>query len=150
MLKSIHPLLHADLLYALRAMGHGDRLVISDTNFPADSVACHTRHGRVIRLDGVDAPTAIEAILSVLPLDTFDEPAACRMAVVDAPDEIPDVQQAVQAVVNRAEARECPLSPIDRFAFYEQAKNAYAVVQTGEQRFYGCFLLTKGVVPPAD
>ena len=71
MLKNIDPLLNADILHALRAMGHGDEVVICDANFPADSVARKTALGRVLRLDGVDAPRAIRAVLSVLPLDSF-------------------------------------------------------------------------------
>jgi L-fucose mutarotase len=148
MLKKLDPLLNADLLYALRAMGHGDELVICDTNFPADSVARQTVLGDLIRVDGVSAPRLARAILSVMPLDTFVDDAALRMEVVGKPDEVPPVQQEVQKEIDRAEGRTRPLGSIERMAFYERAKEAYCVVQSGETRFYGCFILKKGVIPP--
>ena len=92
MLKGINPLLNADVLYALRAMGHGDRLVVCDTNFPADSIARQTAFGELLRIDNVSTARAIEAILSVLPLDTFVDDAAIRMEIVGHPGEIPEVQ----------------------------------------------------------
>ena len=124
MLKSIHPLLNADVLYALRAMGHGDDLILSDTNFPADSVARQTRLGKLLR---IDAPASV---------------------VVGSPGEIPDVQREVQKEIDAAEGKSWPMISIERFAFYERAKNAYCVIQTGERRFYGCFAFRKGVIPP--
>lgn len=148
MLKNIDPLLNADVLRELRAMGHGDYLVICDTNFPAESVARHTSVGKLLRIDSVPAARAAEAILSVMPLDTFIDDAAQRMEVVDAPDDIPVVQQEVQVVIDAAEGKAWPLVPVERFAFYDRAKNAYAVIATGERRFYGCFILTKGVIAP--
>lgn len=148
MLKNLDPLLNADVLHALRAMGHGDEIVLCDTNFPADAVARSTTLGRLLRIDGVDAPRAARAILSVLPLDTFVEQPALRMEVVGKPDEIPPVQAELQAEVNRAEGRVWTMGSIERFAFYERARKAYCVVQTGERRFYGCFVFTKGVIPP--
>ena len=148
MLKNISPLLNADVLYALRAMGHGDELIIADTNFPADSIARQTRLGRLLRIDTATAADAVAAILSVMPLDTFIDDAAVRMEIVDAPDEIPPVQLEVQAVVDVAEGRSWPMESVERFAFYERAKKAYCVIQTGERRFYGCFAITKGVIPP--
>jgi L-fucose mutarotase len=148
MLKSIDPLLNADVLYALRAMGHGDRLVVCDTNFPADSVARQTVLGRLLRVDNVSAAKAVEAILSVLPLDTFVEDAAIRMEIVGQPQEVPPVQREVQTAIDRAEGRSRPLVGVERHAFYEKAKAAYCVIATGERRFYGCFLLSKGVIAP--
>ena len=148
MLKNIDPLLHADLLHALRAMGHGDRLVICDTNFPAESVARQTSLGRLLRLDGVDCATAVRAILSLMPLDTFIDDAAMRMEVVGNPAEIPAVQKEVEAEIDRAEGKSWPLVPVERMAFYELAKKSFCVIATGERRFYGCFMLTKGVIPP--
>ena len=148
MLKNISPLLNADVLYALRAMGHGDELIIADTNFPADSIARQTRLGRLLRIDTATAADAVAAILSVMPLDTFIDDAAVRMEIVDAPDEIPPVQLEVQAVVDVAEGRSWTMESVERFAFYERAKKAYCVIQTGERRFYGCFAFTKGVIPP--
>jgi L-fucose mutarotase len=147
-LKSIDPLLNPDLLYALAAMGHGDVLAIVDSNFPVDSVARRTVIGKPLRLDGVSAPRAAEAVLSLLPLDTFIPTSALRMEVVGKPEEWTDVQVEFQAVIDRCEGPGFRLGSIERFAFYEAAKNAYAVLQTGERRLYGCFLLTKGVIPP--
>jgi L-fucose mutarotase len=148
MLKNIDPLLNADVLYALRAMGHGDALILCDANFPADSVARQTALGRLLRIDGVDAARAAQAILSVFPLDTFVEHAAQRMEVVDQPDEIPAVQAEVQREIDRALGRSSPMGSIERFAFYERARQSYCVITTGERRFYGCFVLQKGVIAP--
>ena len=148
MLKKISPLLNADVLHALRAMGHGDDLIICDTNFPADSVARQTRLGTLLRIDNVTAAKAAEALLSLYPLDTFVDDAAARMEIVGKPDEIPPVQSEVQKVIDAAEGKSWPMISIERFAFYERAKKAYCVIQTGERRFYGCFAFRKGVVPP--
>ena len=148
MLKGISPLLNADVLYALKAMGHGDMLVIVDTNFPADSIARETAFGTLLRIDNVTSAQAAKAILSLMPLDSFVDDAATRMEVVGAPLEVTDVQKEVQAEIDAAEGKHWPLVPVERFAFYERAKNAYCVIQTGERRFYGCFTLTKGVIPP--
>ena len=148
MLKNISPLLNADVLYALKAMGHGDYLVLSDTNFPADSIARQTVLGELLRMENTTSAQAAEAILSLMPLDTFIDNAAERMEIVGSPDELPDVQREVQVVIDKAEGKSWPLKSIERFAFYEKAKNAYCVIQTGERRFYGCFVLTKGVIPP--
>ena len=147
MLKNIDPLLNADVLQALRAMGHGDRVVICDTNFPADSVARQTALGRLLR---IDAPAAevVKAVLSLYPLDTFVDDAAARMEIVGKPDEIPPVQKEVQKEIDAAEGKAWPMISVERYAFYERAKKAYCVIQTGERRFYGCFAFRKGVVPP--
>jgi L-fucose mutarotase/ribose pyranase (RbsD/FucU family) len=96
MLKSIDPILNADVLYALRAMGHGDDLVICDTNFPADSVARQTVLGRLLRVDNVTAARVARAVLSVMPLDSFVENPALRMEIVGKPGEVPPVQAEVQ------------------------------------------------------
>lgn len=148
MLKSIDPSLNADVLYALRAMGHGDDLVLCDTNFPADSVARQTVLGRLIRIDNVTAGRAARAILSILPLDSFTEKPALRMEIVDQPAEIPPVQQEVQKEIDAAQGRPLQMGSIERFAFYDLAKKAYCVIQTGERRFYGCFIFKKGVIAP--
>jgi L-fucose mutarotase len=148
MLKGIDPLLNSDVLSALCAMGHGDDLVVVDTNFPADSVAKQTQFGRLLHIDNVSAAQAIKAILSVYPLDNFVDDGAARMEMVGAPNDIPEVQHEVQAVINAAEGKVWTMMPIERYAFYERARQAYCVIQTGERRFYGCFALRKGVVPP--
>jgi len=148
MLKSIDPILNADVLYALRAMGHGDELVLCDTNFPADAVARQTVLGHLLRIDNVTAARAARAVLSVLPLDSFVEKPALRMEIVDQPDEIPPVQLEVQKEIDAAQGRPLSMGSVERFAFYERAKNAYCVIQTGERRFYGCFIFKKGVIAP--
>ena len=148
MLKGIDHRLNAEVLHCLRAMGHGDLLVVADTNFPSDSVARDTVLGDLLRMENLTAAEAIQAILSVLPLDTFVEDFAARMEIVGAPDEVPPVQAEVQAVIDSAEGRPRPMVGVERFDFYDRARNAYAVIQTGERRFYGCFLLRKGVIPP--
>ncbi|MEQ1521118.1 MAG: RbsD/FucU family protein [Aestuariivirga sp.] len=147
MLKSIDPLLNADVLYALRAMGHGDELIICDTNFPADSVAHETVLGQLLRIDASAARVA-KAVLSVMPLDGFVDKPAERMEIVGKPKEIPPVQAEVQVEIDKAEGKSWPMGSIERMAFYEKAKKAYCVIQTGERRFYGCFVFKKGVIPP--
>ena len=148
MLRNFDNRLNADVIQCLRAMGHGDDLVICDTNFPADSVARHTVTGQLLRMDNLTAAEAIDAILSVLPLDSFVDTPAERMEIVGKPDELPPVQAEVQTVIDKWEGKSWPMGSVERFAFYEKARNAYAVVVTGETRFYGCFILKKGVVPP--
>ncbi len=147
MLKGLDPLLNADVLYALRAMGHGDDVILSDVNFPSDSVARSTVLGRVLRIDA-SAPRVAKAILSVLPLDSFVPAPAGRMEVVGKPDEVLPVQQEVQREIDAAEGKPLPMAGIERFAFYDLAKKAYCVVQTSERRFYGCFVFKKGVIGP--
>ena len=147
MLKGIDPLLNADVLYALRAMGHGDDLIIADTNFPSDSVARDTTLGEVLRIDR-PAAEVMRAVLSVYPIDKFVDDAAARMEVVGEPETILPVMQEVQAEVSAADGP--TMISIERYAFYDRAKEAYAVIQTGERRFYGCFALRKGVVGPDE
>ncbi len=141
MLKNIHPLLTPDLLHVLRAMGHGDELALVDANFPAASVA-----RRLVRLDGADVVQAATAVLSVLPVDTYVEPAVFRMETVGDPDAVPPVQQQFHQALNEAEGRTVTLGGIERFAFYERARKAYAVVATSDTRGYGDFLIGKGVI----
>jgi L-fucose mutarotase len=148
MLKGIDHRLNADVLGTLRAMGHGDYVVVVDTNFPADSIARQTVAGRLLRMENLTAAQAVQAVLSVMPLDTFVPDFAGRMEVVGDPDALPEVQVEVQAEVDRAEGQPRPLPGVERFAFYDLARGAYAVIQTGERRFYGCFMLRKGVIGP--
>ena len=148
MLKGIDNRLSAEVLFVLRAMGHGDTLVVCDTNFPADSVARQTVYGGLLRMDNLTCAQAVKSILSVLPLDTFVDDFAGRMEVVGAPSEIQPVQAEVQVEIDAAEGRPRQMISIERFEFYDRAKEAYAVIQTGERRFYGCFIFRKGVIPP--
>jgi L-fucose mutarotase len=148
MLKGINVLLNADVLYALRAMGHGDDLIIADTNFPSDSVARETVLGEVLRIDA-SAAEVIRAVLSVYPIDTFVDDAVGRMEVVGEPAKILPVMEEVQTEVSAA-GGPAQMMTIERYAFYERSKQAYAVIQTGECRFYGCFALRKGVIAPNE
>lgn len=150
MLKGIDPRLNADVLHVLRMMGHGDVLIIADMNFPSDSVARATSYGRLLRMDNLTAAQAVEAVLSVFPLDTFVDDFAGRMEIVGEPNTMPPVQIEVQNEINRAEGSDRPMISIERFAFYDMARQSYAVIQTGERRFYGCFMLRKGVIPPQE
>ena len=150
MLKGLDNRLNADVLYALRAMGHGDTLVISDTNFPADSIARETVLGSLLRMENLTCAQATEAVLSVFPLDTFVDDFAGRMEVVGDPTRIEPVQAEVQLAIDAAEGRPRPMISVERFEFYDRARQAYAVIQTGERRFYGCFMLRKGVIAPPD
>src|SRR5271154_5014202 len=118
MLWGIDPLLDADLLYALRRMGHGDEIVIVDTNYPAASAAMSTTTGEPLLMAGVSAARAVEAILSVMPLDTFVPDPAARMEVVGDPHAIPPVQREVQQALDRIVGKHVPLAGIERSDFY--------------------------------
>lgn len=146
MLKGIDPVLTADLLSTLAAMGHGDDLALVDANHPAETVAAATTRRRPVRLPGLTMERAARAILSVLPVDDFEPAPVRRMEVVGDPAAMPDVQRAVQAEIDRANGAPTPLVGIERFAFYAAAKKAFAVVQVGDPRPYGCFLIRKGVI----
>lgn len=143
MLKNIDPLLGPELLAILRAMGHGDEIAVVDANFPARSST-----NRLVRLDGVDAPRVVGAILSVLPLDTFVPNAAFRMAVVGDAAGVPPITREFETLLKQA-GYQGEIEALERFAFYERARNAHAIVATGELRFYGNLILKKGVLPPA-
>ncbi len=149
-LKNLDPLLNPDVLHALASMGHGDEVVICDANFPADAVARDSVLGRLLRIDGVDSPRAVRAVLSVLPLDGFVEHPALRMEIVGDAQTLPAVQREAQREVDDAEGRAVPFASLERFAFYERARRAYCVIATGEARGYGCFVLKKGVLLAAD
>jgi L-fucose mutarotase len=140
-LKNIDPLLGPELLGHLAAMGHGDVIALVDRNFPAASSA-----QRLVALHGVDVDSAARAILTVFPVDTFVEPALLRMGPVGEEESVLEVHARVQEAVDEAEGRSVPSAALERFAFYERARDAYVVVSTTEARPYGCFLLTKGVV----
>ncbi|MCW5719898.1 MAG: ribose ABC transporter [Devosia sp.] len=144
MLKTIPPLLGPDLLYALRAMGHGDELAIVDANFPAEHLG-----PEVIRLDGISATDVLDAVLTVLPLDSFVDQAAFGMAVVGAPDQREPIYDLFETIIHRHEPGQ-KFSTLERFAFYERAQAAAVIVQSGETRLYGNIILKKGIVrPPA-
>ena len=145
MLRNIPPILSPDILHSLRAMGHGDVLAIVDANFPAYSVNCT----RVHRLDGIPATEVLEAVLTLMPLDTFIPDPAYVMQVVGDPDAIPPVVEEFQGIIDRVSDNPTKINSAERFAFYDRSKSSFAVIQTGETRLYGNILLTKGVIPPS-
>jgi L-fucose mutarotase len=141
MLRGLNPLLTPELLMMLRAMGHGDEIAIVDANYPALRDA-----KRLARLDGADASQALEAILTVLPLDSFVESPAHCMQVVGRPDEIPPAVADFQTIVDRLAGFPEKIAMLERFAFYDRAKQCFAIVATSERRLYGNIILTKGVI----
>jgi L-fucose mutarotase len=143
MLRNLPPILSPDLLYALRAMGHGDEIVIADANFPAESSGPDC-----IRLDGISATDTLHAILQVMPLDTFVPAPARTMQVVGDPDAVPDIVAEFQTIIDGTADKPAKIATLERHAFYEAASNASAVVQTGETRLYGNIILTKGIIEP--
>ncbi len=143
MLKNLNPLLSPDLLYVLRAMGHGDELAIVDANYPAESAG-----PEVVRLDAVSATAALEAVLSVMPLDTFVDTACFVMEPVGEPNREEPIFDEFRKVIAGAEGPKFALGKIERFAFYARANQAFAIVATGERRLYGNIILKKGVTRP--
>jgi L-fucose mutarotase len=146
MLKGLDRAISAELLMVLMSMGHGDDLLICDVNHPAATIAKHTTHGRLVNMGGCELPRAAEAILSLMPLDTFVAAPVFRMKVVGDPERIMPVHERMQVVINRAEGRAVQMEALERFDFYAAAKLAYAVVRTSDPGPYGCFLLRKGVI----
>jgi L-fucose mutarotase len=146
MLKGIDRCISAELIMVLMSMGHGDDILICDVNHPAATIAKHTTHGRIVNMEGCDLPRAAEAILSLMPLDTFVPAPVFRMTVVDEPARIMPIHERLQAVVDRSEGRAVPIEALERFDFYAAAKLAYAVVRTSDPGPYGCFILRKGVI----
>ena len=145
MLKGIDPILSPDLLHALRSMGHGHEIAIVDANYPCDEDA------RVIRLDGVLGTRILEAVLSVMPLESRDSQAACRMIVDGDPEAELPIFGEFRDIVTRHADRPLSLAPIAPGEFKERAKAGFAIVLSGDRRLYGNILLKKGVVaPPAD
>jgi L-fucose mutarotase len=142
MLKGIDPLLGPELLATLRAMGHADEIAVVDANFPAAANA-----KRLIRAEGVTATRMVQAILSVLPLEQFEPVAAFRMAVDGAPDELPPVIGEFEQLL-KAAGYEGPIAALERFPYYERTRGAYAIVATGERRYWGNLILKKGAIPP--
>jgi len=142
MLKGIHPCLSPELLKTLAEMGHGDEIILADAHFPGHSV-----NPRILRADGLDVTTLLEGILPLFELDSYADPLAMMQAT--AGDHLdPAVEEQYMAVIRRHAPGAAAPVRIDRFAFYERARSAFAVVMTGETRKYGNLLLKKGVTPP--
>jgi L-fucose mutarotase len=143
MLKLIPPLLGPELLATLRAMGHGDEIVIADANFPAAFLG-----PKVLRVDGRSATDVLDAVLTLMPLDEFVDEAAFGMAVVGDPNAREPIYDLFEEIITRHEPG-MGFSTLERFAFYDRAKTAAAIVQTGENRLYGNIILKKGIIRPS-
>jgi L-fucose mutarotase len=143
MLIGLDPLLGPDLLHALRAMGHGDTIVLADANFPAHSVG-----SRVVRADGCDLPGLLTAVLSVLPIDQMEPDPAVGMEVVGDRHKREPVHADIDRLLLEHARPAARLTLIERHAFYAQARKAFVVVSSGERRFYGNVILRKGTIAP--
>lgn len=146
MLKGIDPIVSADLLHVLMLMGHGDDLLVCDVNHPAATIAKETTFGRLIDLSGCGIPRALEGILRLMPLDSFVDAPVTRMQVVGDPDRELPLFREVGRICSAIEGRPIGMAALERFAFYEAGRRAFAVVRTGDSGPYGCFLLKKGVI----
>ncbi|MEI8139343.1 MAG: L-fucose mutarotase [bacterium] len=142
MLKGISPLLSPELLSVLCRMGHGDEIVLADAHFPGETFG-----KRVIRADGLAIPVLIDAILPVFELDAYVDAPLVMMAAVSGDKLDPRVEKAYRAAVDRHAPKTPAIARIDRFAFYDRAQSAFAVVMTGELAKYGNIILKKGVTP---
>lgn len=141
MLKGIPSILTPELLKILMEMGHGDELVIGDGNFPAASMA-----QRLVRCDGHPVPPLLDAVLRLFPLDTFVDSPVALMAVVGGGSDEPPVWQTYRDIIATRSPDATGIELVERFAFYERAKRAYAIVASGESALYANVILKKGVV----
>ena len=142
MLIGISPLIGPDLLALLHRMGHGDEIVLADAHFPGESVG-----RRLLRADGLRIAPLLDAILPLLALDTYVEHPVIMMAVVPGDALDPTVEAGYRAVIDKYWPETPPIQRLERFAFYERARQAFAVVMTGETAKYGNIILKKGVTP---
>lgn len=144
MLKGISPVLSPALLKALAEMGHSDRLVIADGNFPAESIG---KNSIVIRADGHGVPEILDAVLALLPLDSYVENPVSLMAVMEGDTcGTPTIWNTYKEILKKHEPAHCGIEMVERFDFYEQAKDAYLIIATGETAIYANIMLQKGVV----
>ena len=141
MLKNIDPLLSPDLLAVLRRMGHGDEIAVVDANFPAE-----TNARRLVRLEGVSATAALAAIVSVLPIDTFVNIPVWTMEVVGDAGAVPPIVGEFREIVVSSADFGVSFGTLERSAFYERARESFAIVSTGETRLYGNVIVSKGVI----
>lgn len=141
MLKGLDPRLTPELLHLLALMGHGDTLAVVDRNYPAAATG-----QRVVRLDGLGLLDALDAVLTVFPIDTFVPEPVAAMNDVAAPHSVPVVQTEAFAAIERVEGRTIAVERVERFAFYQRVRGCFGVLTTTESRPYGCVILTKGVV----
>ncbi len=144
MLKGIPKILSPELLKVLCEMGHSDRLVIADGNFPSESMG---KNAKVIRCDGHGVPELLEAILTVFPLDTYVETPVSLMQVMPGDNVKTPIWDEYKEIITKHDERgEKAIGQTERFAFYEEAKTAYAIIATGESALYANIMLQKGVV----
>ena len=142
MLRGISPLLSPELLAVLARMGHGDEIVLADAHFPGE-----TFNGRVLRADGLRIPALLDAILPLFVLDQYVPEPLFMMAAVPGDSLDPEVEKAYRVSIDRHVKPSPTIKRVERFAFYEQAKKAFAVLMTGELAKYGNIVLKKGVTP---
>ena len=143
MLKGLSPLLTPELLKILCEMGHGDEIVLADGNFPSEAIG-----QRVVRLDAHVGTDVLKAIMSVFPIDTYSDPNAFLMEVVPGDNVETPIWGEYSHIMKESEGETVRIGHIERFAFYERAKKAYAVIATGETALYANLILKKGVISP--
>lgn len=141
MLKKISPVLSPELVKVLMEMGHGDEIVIADGNFPG---ASHAKN--LVRCDGLSIPELLEAILELFPLDTYSETSVGLMKVVDGDPYKPEIWDTYKTILKESGEENTSIEQLERFAFYERSKQAYAIVTTSEKSLYANVILKKGVV----
>lgn len=142
MLKGIHPAISPELLKVSAEMGHGDELVLSDAHFPAHSI-----HSKVIRADGIGVATLLEGISALFEFDQYVETPLAMMQAVPGDTLDPSVEERYLAAIKKVNGSTPKVERVERFAFYDRAKTAYAVVITGELAKYGNIIIKKGVTP---
>jgi len=140
MLKGINPILSPELLKILSEMGHGDEIVIADGNFPGASMA-----KKLIRADGISAPAMLDAVLSVIPLDQYDDNNFVLMKIVEGDTVVPVIWDTYEEILNKYEPK-AHMEHIERFCYYDRAKEAYAVIATGEAAQYANIIVKKGCI----
>ena len=143
MLINVNPLISPEILLLIRSMGHGDKFVLSDANFPS-----YSQGNKLYRMDGLNLPQAAEALLTHFPLDSFVPHPVQRMEIDGKPDEINEVQQELINTVKKVSWDNWVVGSIERQKFYVEAKKTMDVITTSETRPYGCFIFTKGVLKP--
>ena len=143
MLINVNPLISPEILQLIRSMGHGDKFVLSDANFPSYSHA-----NKLYRMDGLNIPQAAEALLTHFPLDSFIPHPVERMEIDGKPDEVNEVHQDLIDIVKKVSGDNWVVGTVERQKFYVEAKKAMAVITTSDTRPYGCFMFTKGVLKP--
>ena len=143
MLINVNPLISPEILQLIRSMGHGDKSVLSDANFPSYSHA-----NKLYRMDGLNIPQAAEALLSHFPLDSFIPHPVERMEIDGKPEEVNDVHQDLIDTVKKVSGANWKVGSVERQKFYVEARKAMAVITTSDTRPYGCFMFTKGVLKP--